>query len=120
MRLAGVIFCLILLQGSALTAQQSDIQQLKRLVNAAKDQTIKIQIADSIFQANQFSNLDVAEYFAGQINQLAKATGNESDKISQYSSSQLYRFRERRSRQEQTLVSNKGSSVLTLYSSRKG
>ncbi len=81
MRLTSIIFALIVPLANSGHGQQLKIQNLKELVAAGKDLSVQISLADSIYRANQFSNLGVAEVFAAEFNRLAELSGKESDKI---------------------------------------
>ena len=81
MRLTSIIFALIVPLANSGHGQQLKIQNLKELVAAGEDLSVQISLADSIYRANQFSNLGVAEVFAAEFNRLAELSGKESDKI---------------------------------------
>jgi signal transduction histidine kinase len=81
MRLFGIIFCLVIYPACTGFGQNLNTQRLKEMVSMGSDAAEQFKIADSIFSSNQFSNLEVVEFFAEELNRLAEASGKEADKI---------------------------------------
>ncbi len=75
-----IIFVLLLLSVSRLTAQTSKIDSLKLLIRAEKEKRKLLPLLQQLGNEQYSMNIDTAMWYARQTQTLAKETGSESDK----------------------------------------
>lgn len=81
MRASLILGFFVICAGFSAMGQDLNTQRIRDLISSPADFSERFQIADSIYKANQYSNLAVAGYVAKEMERLVKSSDKELEKV---------------------------------------